>query len=63
MTQDNRETGEHVDKDTAKGKGAGGFSPDPKKEPKEDHKDGFQGESRAAEEARRVTPAGKARSK
>lgn len=46
-----------VDKKTAKGKGEGGFRPHP------DNNDDFQGEDRSKEQARQVTPAGKARSK
>lgn len=62
MDEGHRNGATHVDKKTAKGKGEGGFNPHPDdKNP--DHKDGYQGESRADDEARRVTPAGKARSK
>lgn len=61
MGKGKEETG--VDRKTAKGKGEGGFNPHPDNENKADHDDGYQGESRAGEEARRSTPAGKARSK
>lgn len=52
-----------VDKKTEKGKGEGGFNPHPDNENKPDHADGYQGESRADEEAKRTTAPGKARSK
>ena len=48
-----------VDKRTAKGKGEGGFSPHPGKAEGQE----FSRGDRAKEEARQVTPAGKARSK
>lgn len=48
-----------VDMKTAKGKGEGGFSPHPDKAEGRE----FDRGTRAKEEARQVTPAGKARSK
>jgi hypothetical protein len=55
--------GGNVDPKTAKGKSEGGFNPHPEQHKAADLKHGYQGESRAGEDARRTTPAGKARSK
>jgi hypothetical protein len=61
MAGKNKQPRPDVDKQTAKGKGEGGFAPHPKDEGANDN--GFQDRSLAKEQARQVTPAGKARSK
>jgi hypothetical protein len=59
MSEDKGKHNPEVDKKTAKGKGEGGFSPHPDGHANDD----FQGEDLSKEQARQVTPAGKARSK